>query len=286
MPPPENGLLAAALSTEQLFVDVRHAGDAGGPGTTFGRVVFVHGAMDRSTSFGKVRSRLRSLETVAYDRRGYAQSCAVLPAATSFADHLDDLVGVVDGRPSVVVGHSYGADVALALAATRPDLVSAVVAFEPPMSWTTWWPDGRAGGGTLKIGAEKGPAEAAESFMRRIVGDSVWERLGAATRLARRAEGQALLIDLGGLRTSSVAPFFAAAIRCPVVVGHGTRSAPHQRRSAHETVLSLCGSPRVELAAIAEAGHGAHVSHADEFAALVLRALELAETTQNGHFRS
>ena len=40
-------------------------------------VVFVHGSMDRSTSFSKVVRRLRDLHTVVYDRRGYAGSSDV-----------------------------------------------------------------------------------------------------------------------------------------------------------------------------------------------------------------
>src|SRR5690606_37540775 len=37
-------------------------------------VLFVHGAMDRATSFGRVMRRLPQLDTVAVDRRGYGDS--------------------------------------------------------------------------------------------------------------------------------------------------------------------------------------------------------------------
>ena len=63
----------------ELFVDVRAASTGGGAAS---RIVFVHGAMDRSTSFAKVRNRLGDHETVAYDRRGYARSLEAGPAVS------------------------------------------------------------------------------------------------------------------------------------------------------------------------------------------------------------
>ena len=77
------------------------------------RVVMVHGAMDRATSFGRVGLRLRDAEVVTYDRRGYAGSWPLGPTP-DFAHQVHDLVEVLDGRPAVVVGHSYGGNVVLA----------------------------------------------------------------------------------------------------------------------------------------------------------------------------
>ena len=252
-----------------LFIDARVAADRGdGP-----RIVFVHGAMDRSSSFAKVRARLSAYETVAYDRRGYARSLDAGPAR-SFSGHLDDLEAVVDGRPSVLVGHSYGGNLVLALAERRPEVVLATVVFEPPMPWEPWWPDARGGGSTIAVAAVHGPEAAADSFMRRIVGDAVWERLGERTRSERRAEGTALLVDLGDLRAAG-RPYDPAAVASPVVVGGGTRSDPHRRRASIETLLTLA-HVRPIIVMIPAAGHGAHASHPDDFTALVERAVALA----------
>ena len=239
--------------------------------------------MDRSTSFSRLRSAVGSVTTLAYDRRGYARSVDA-PVARAFADHASDLVEIIDattvpGRPCVIVGHSYGGDLAIAAAEQRPAAVDGIVVFEAPMSWTPWWPDRRAGGGTLSIGREQGPAAAAEAFMRRIVGDRVWERLGEATREARRAEGAALLVDLGGLREDG-RPFDPDRVRCPAAVVYGTESAPHQRRSAYETTLSL-GRCKPTLHAIRNAGHGGHLSHAGELAAVVRLVMRTATTGKN-----
>ncbi len=241
------------------------------------RLVFVHGAMDRSTSFAKVRARLRDETTVAYDRRGYARSVGLGPAV-AFHDHVRDLISVVAGQPSVLVGHSYGGNVCLAAAAQFPDLVTGLVIYEAPMSWEPWWPT-NAGGSTIAVGSQHGPAAAAESFMRRIVGDAVWERLGDLTREERRAEGESLLFDLAGLRGKGC-PYDETRIVCPTVIGHGEQSLPHQIRSStelHERLHRLHPTAVTILRGLPGVGHGAHSSAPDAFLDLVNEAIALID---------
>jgi pimeloyl-ACP methyl ester carboxylesterase len=215
------------------------------------RIVFVHGAMDRVSSFSRARLRLRKHTTLAYDRRGYAKSVE-MGRAESFEDHVGDLLTVINGQRSVVVGHSYGATVAVAAAARNPELVS--------------------GSSTLAVGDAHGPEAAAEAFMRRIVGDATWEGLSERTKAARRAEGQALLFDLAGLRGRGC-PYDIDAVVCPTVVGHGELSLPHHIESS--VVLHRQLSCRRVLRSIAGARHGAHSSHPDAFAELVTEAISM-----------
>ena len=291
---------ATGVVVPKLFVDVRPARvDGEAIGASNPRIVFVHGAMDRSTSFARLQRCFPQHTTVAYDRRGYAKSVDV-PAATNFSEHVQDLLDVVGDEPSVIVGHSLGGVIALTLAATRPELVLALMIFEAPMPWTDWWP-GNAGGSTIAAGAADGPAAAAESFMRRIVGDEIWERLGDKTRNERRAEGEALLQDLLGLRVGG-SPYDVAAIKCPVVVGYGAKSQPNQQRSslqlhtdlvageANQLInedqlveLTIPNQPNYDavhaqflLRQLPHATHGAHSSAATEFAELIRLAMSLA----------
>jgi pimeloyl-ACP methyl ester carboxylesterase len=278
--------------TPVLFVDVRPAHDeAGQPIDTVNPpLVFVHGAMDRSTSFARLRRCFADYTTVAYDRRGYAKSLEV-PAATSFIEHVHDLeaileqlaaeatLGTAGPNPAVLVGHSYGGVVALAIAAKRPELVLAMMVFEAPMPWTDWWP-GNAGGSTIAAGLAGGPEAAAESFMRRIVGDDIWERLGDKTRSERRAEGSALLQDLGGLREGG-SPYDVSRVTCPVVVGHGEKSQSHQQKCSQQLYADLVAAhPAVAsqfvLTVVPDATHGAHSSAAPQFAELVRHAIALS----------
>jgi pimeloyl-ACP methyl ester carboxylesterase len=70
-----------------------------------------------------------------YDLRGHGYS-GTPPAGYSPDDMADDLLGLLDGleieRPAVV-GHSYGADIALYFAARNPDRVTQAVAIEPAL---------------------------------------------------------------------------------------------------------------------------------------------------------
>lgn len=238
--------------------------DGPGGGRT---AVLVHGTMDRATSFTRLMSKLTDWTVVAYDRRGYAGSSATGPPET-FEDQVADLYEVLDGKAAVVFGHSFGGDVVLAAAERHPELVPAAMVWEPPQPWLPWWPSTSPSAGAWE---ELEPDERAEWFMRRQVGDRVWDRLPSATQAQRRAEGLTLEAELASLAAGPV--FDASRIRIPVLVGRGGQSSVHQRRSARELVAALADA---ELVEIPEAGHGAHLSHPGELAELVRRAAALA----------
>jgi pimeloyl-ACP methyl ester carboxylesterase len=242
------------------------------------RVVLVHGAMDRAGGMLRVRRELMDDHCVVrYDRRGYGRSL-VLGPATSFDQQVDDLAAVVAARPSVLVGHSFGGVICLALAERRPDLARSVLAYEAPRMWEAAWP---GMGGDLAGrrppfdgGENIDPGDAAESMLRRLIGDDIWERMPASMREERRAEGPALLADLRSVRPPAPPPYTAAALAVPVLAAHGSEARPHHRRATNELARV---APRGELAVIEGAGHGAHLSHPAAFAALVRRAVELAD---------
>jgi pimeloyl-ACP methyl ester carboxylesterase len=230
------------------------------------RVVLVHGSMDRAASFVRTVRQLRELDVVRYDRRGYGRSAAA-GVADSVAAHVDDLLAVVGTEGAVVVGHSLGGVIAVAAAVRRPDLIPSVGAFESPMSWLTTWPKRSAGGQALASGED----EAAERFMRGILGDAGWERLPAGTRAARRAEGPALVAELASLRRE--APYDPTAITVPVLTGYGSESKPYHQDAARQLAEEAALG---ELVVIEGSGHAAPVTHATEFAAFVRRAVARA----------
>jgi pimeloyl-ACP methyl ester carboxylesterase len=230
--------------------------------------------MDRATSFGRLMARLPDWEIVAYDRRGYARSSHVAPGA-GFRNQVEDLVGILGTEPAIAFGHSFGGDVVLAAAADHPDLIQSAVVWEPPQPWLRWWPrlardaPRSTPGGHAHPNDDSDPGDQAESFMRRMVGDRVWERLPPSTRADRRAEGATLVAEIRSLGTGPV--FDPARILAPVIVGRGGLSSGAQRRAARELAAAL---PRGELAEIAGAGHGAHLTHPGELAGLIRLAEE------------
>jgi len=234
--------------------------------------------MDRATSFAKVTRRLESsgVEVVSFDRAGYgSRADEVPPDPRVLGDAADVLAQLGDGPPAAAVGHSYGGHVALAAAIRRPDLVRAVAIYETPLAWMDWWPPDTAGGQAVRrVDAEGGtPADAAERFMRTIVGDEVWERLPPSTRDARRAEGPALLADLRDIQRTGDPPYDPADVTVPVVIARGSESKGQHRLGTEEWQARFPAAPVVVLDG---AGHGAHSSHPDLFADLVRTTLALA----------
>lgn len=236
-------------------------------------VVLVHGALDRSSGMARVARVLDDrAHVVRYDRRGYGRS-RPHPGPFTVSANCDDLVALVEPwrcdrarRRVLLVGHSIGSHVVLGVAARRPDLLDAAVVYEPPLSWEPWWPGST--GGSFALG-QRDPQDAAEAFMRRMVGDRVWERLPAATREARRAEGVPFLGEITDLRRGE--PWPPLGVLAPVVVGYGTASADHQQRGAQVLAARLRHGTTVALEGC---GHGAHTSAARSFAeALVLGPL-------------
>ena len=237
-------------------------------------VVLVHGSLDRAGSFARVTRRLDDLHTVSYDRRGYHRSRHVTPVHDTLGGHVEDLLEVIAGRPSVVVGHSYGGDIALgaALRPAGPGPILAVAAYEPPMPWLGPSATRPRSDGAGERREDDDPAQVAERFFRRVVGDSAWDRLPEDTKEARRADGPALAGEISAIRMT-VAPFDVGHLGIPAVFGRGTESLPHQRASAD---WLLAHAPDAELVEIDGAAHGAHLTHPDAFARFVRRTVARA----------
>jgi pimeloyl-ACP methyl ester carboxylesterase len=224
-------------------------GDPSGP-----LVVVIHGSMDRSAGMLKVARQLDDrAHVLRYDRRGYGRSC---PHDGPYGMHqqVDDLAALLADRAAVLVGHSYGGNVALATAARHPHLVRAVSIYESPLSWEPWWPGTTAGANALATRGE--PADAAEAFMRRLVGDARWEALPARTREQRRLEGAAMVGELSDLREH--APWRAEQIRVPVLAGYGSTGRPHHRRGMEHVAATVAGAQAVSLEGC---GHDAPMTH-------------------------
>jgi len=241
-------------------------------------VVLVHGSLDRSASFTRVLRRLDDLHTVVYDRRGYHHSRQALPLNATLDGHVDDLLEVIGGRPAVVLGHSYGGDIALraVLRDGGPSTILSVAAYEPPMPWLAGYRrSAPAAGATPTATGPGGPHDAgaaAERFFRRMVGDAAWERLPEHTKAARRADGPALEAELRAIRVPD-APFDVSRLTIPATFGRGEHSASRHR---YAVAWLLEHTPGAQLVEIPGASHGAHLTHPGGFADLARTAVARA----------
>jgi pimeloyl-ACP methyl ester carboxylesterase len=230
-------------------------------------IVLIHGAMDRSAGMLKLSRQLDvEYRVLRYDRRGYGRS-KPHPGPFTVEAHVDDLVTLLAGRRALLVGHSFGGNVALATAERHPALVRAVAVYETPLSWLEWWPGSTAGGRGMDA-VQGTPEDAAERFMRRMIGNRRWEALPERTREERRAEGPTFveeLVDLG-----SNEPWRAYCIGAPVIAMYGELGREHHRDGADYIADLLSDRDPI---VIADAGHNGPFTHPEPVAAVV-RALD------------
>jgi pimeloyl-ACP methyl ester carboxylesterase len=175
-----------------------------------------------------------------------------------------DVAALVEQRPCVLVGHSFGGIVALAAAAAdTTSRVASVAVYEPPAAWLT-------GARPSRVDA-RDPAAAAEAFMISQIGEAAWRRIGEPVRTSRRAEGPAMLADLA--MAGAGPPFDPADVLVPVSVARGGST---QRFVASTDALAAV-LPDARLVDFDGVGHGAHLSHPDAFASWIIETVQALE---------
>ena len=214
-------------------------------------------------------------------RRGYAERAHVAPAP-SVADHVEDLLGALDGAGigrAIVAGMSGGATVALALALSHPERVVVAVAHEPAVG--SMAPELRAlVGGALRRG---GGGE----LLRVLAGEETWAALPAATVAALDASSGLVEADAAAFMVfephlAYAAPHLACAAPHlasgapgasaagpplpPLVCSVGERSSP-MRFAVAERLSAQTGAP---LAVVPGCGHLPQLDAPGAFAELIL----------------
>jgi len=226
------------------------------------RVIAVHGAMDRSSSFRPLARLLAPHEVLLYDRAGYARSVDARPRNTE--GHLDDLASLLRERPALVFGHSLGGTYALALAGRRPKGLLGVATFESPLPGPEWWDPAWQLDPTTAAQGHAPPEDAAriaEAFLARMIGRATFDGLPPRTRELRRREGAAFVRELGALVTGTI-PVDLDAIDVPS--SHGISSRPSE---PHTRVLArLARALQGRYYCVLGTKHGAHLQRPEALA--------------------
>ena len=160
------------------------------------------------------------------------------------------------------MGHSFGGVIAMATAMALPGAVDSVIVYEPPMPWLWEEPHPHRG---LAVDGE--PADEVERFFRRMVSDQAWEHLSAAERESRIADAAGLMSDLHIIRVET--PFTMEAVsslEVPLTVVIGATAQGH-RQTAERVVAA---APHGTLMEVDGAPHGAHLSHPDTLAEIIM----------------
>lgn len=163
--------------------------------------VLVHGsASDHRTWRAQLDDIGQRFRVIAYSRRYHWPNPRIADGADySMAEHAADLAAVVRSlgpAPAHVVGHSYGALVALALALQEPRLVRSLVLVEPPAI-------------TLFVSNKPKAAELLRLMLRRPRTAAALVHLGAtglgpATSAAARGDMEAVMRFVNGQRSPRI----------------------------------------------------------------------------------
>jgi pimeloyl-ACP methyl ester carboxylesterase len=225
-------------------------------------VVFVHGVLGRGSSFDRVAPLLPSgCRTWWYDRRGYGRSRDA-DGPHGIDTHVADLVAMLDGRRTIVVGHSFGGVTAMGAAVRGGGAVGALVLYETSMAWVPGFDD-RVMAGVLS-------AEDPEAAGLRMMLGERYDAMSDDERARRRLDAEAFIAEERSVR-SGAPPFDVAEIRVPIVYG---RSDPGVMPEVIDHLQQ--NVEHVEVMEVPGAGHHAHRTAPEAFAQLVRRGLELA----------
>jgi esterase len=168
-------------------------------------IVCIHGTSSSALVWGAAVDELARLgRAIVYDRRGCTRSQRPQPyVVTSVPEHGDDAAALLDAleaTPAVVIGRSYGGEIAIDLALRYPDRVRALVLLEPAiLSLSASGPKyAEELHERLKATAAQSVDKVAEVFLRNVAGDAAWEQFPEPAKRMFTANGPAILAELAG----------------------------------------------------------------------------------------
>lgn len=252
--------------------------------TTFGQgpraALAIHAGLQSSASWGGLARYLSGALTItAFDMPGHGRS-GPWDGRGEIQGVTAEIAAAFPEAPVDVLGHSFGATVALRLAVARPGLVRSLVLIEPPFFAVAFadHPEMRATLAAETAGFTRAMAAgdhlaAAEAFVAIWGDETPWAEVPTAQREILSAQMPliaaghgALYQDVGGL----LKPGALDVLDMPVSLIEGSRS-PGIIGAIHEGLAARL--PQAERAVIIGAGHMAPITHPAQVSDEVLRFL-------------
>lgn len=245
-------------------------GDSGAP------LVLVHGSWGDHHNWDAVVPVLsRTFRVFTYDRRGHSQS-ERLAAQGSVEEDVADLAEFIRTNglaPAHIAGNSFGAAIALKLAAAQPDLFASMIVHEPPLIGMIqddpMMPAiGQRIGAVLATLTAGDMESGARQFVETVaLGPGMWEKLppemrqtfvfNAPTWMDEMNEPASVMaVDLDRL----------AAFNRPVLLTKGNQSPPFFSVIVAKVAAAL---PQAQPHTFDGAGHAPHLTHADDYVRIV-----------------
>lgn len=245
-------------------------------------VILVHGSWDTHAAWDRVTPELaRKLRVIRYDRRGHGESeCP--PGQGSYSEDVDDLCQLIEAMHSDtavhLIGHSYGATIALLAAGQCPERVGSVLVHEPPVfGLLKQDPEAKALLPVIQQHMDQAIAllesgrheEGARYFAEHIgFGPGFWEDvLTAEMRASFVAHASTWLDQARDPTRLDIVPEMFTRLQVPVCLSTGTQGLPwYPPTMAHLSRLI----PDARLVTIPGAGHAPHLTHPEQWVRLSL----------------
>jgi len=186
-------------------------------------ILLIHGTSSSALIWGNAVASLTSLgRVIVYDRRGCTRSEQPQPyEMTSVSEHADDAAGLLAAvgptTSAIVIGRSYGGEIALDLASRYPERVRALALLEPFVVGLDEDADRWSNelNNRVRAAATEGIERVGELFIREVLG--MWNELPAELQAMFTANGQAILAECNG-GDIEVDTATLAAIRHPTLL--------------------------------------------------------------------
>ena len=266
--------LAGKVMQAKPFVRRQGAGPA---------VFCLHSSLSSSKQWQPLMDELDGThEVLAPDLYGYGQSPA-WPAKgmLTLADEVDFLLPVINTIAGSVhlVGHSFGAAVALSIALQQPERVKSMVIYEPvlfsllfdsvptrPGSDEIW----RVQAEVRRLVMMKRLEDAAEHFVDYWSEKGAWQTFPDFRRQSVAERMPQVVADFEAILTSSLTLRDYAKLQMPMLILHGKASPVSSR---HVASLLAEAIPNARLHGIEKLGHMGPVTHADEVNRVIIEFL-------------